>query len=363
MISLLRRRPLRGTQTEGRMLHHALWRSLGLLVLLVSLHTLIIWQVEPLGLADALWLTLSTITTVGYGDVVAHTLPGRLATVGLLYIGGIFLLAKTAGDYFDYRRIQQILQQRGLWSWPMQDHILILNTPIKNGELYLQRLTSQIRASEQLGNLPIQILTRAFPEGLPNILCKECDNVVHYHGQPENPADLDATHARQARIIIILAKDEYNPDSDGRTFDILHRLRELGTHATKLVECVEDRNRQRLKNAGADIIIRPMRSYPEMLVRALAAPGSELIMQNMFTSSGDLYQRYEITLRDKKWEDVVRAILSADYGLAVAYTDLESGSLVCNPPAKSNISASALYVMVREEQCPTAEQIGRILAT
>ncbi|RMH21178.1 MAG: hypothetical protein D6698_03110 [Gammaproteobacteria bacterium] len=86
-------------------------------------------------------------------------------------------------------------------------------------------------------------------------------------------------------------------------------------------------------------------------------------MQNMFTSSGDLYQRYEITLRDKKWEDVVHAILTADYGLAVAYTDLESGSLVCNPPARSNISASALYVMVREERCPTAEQISRILAT
>mgnify|MGYP000209091973 CR=1 FL=1 len=83
-----------------------------------------------------------------------------------------------------------------------------------------------------------------------------------------------------ASSIIVLAKRESDKASDGRTFDILHRLKELGVKGRILAECVDDANRDRLIKAGADVVIRPIRAYPEMILRAFVAPGAEEIIEN-----------------------------------------------------------------------------------
>ena len=59
------------------------------LTAIVCLHVVAMNQLEGLALHDALWLTLTTATTVGYGDLSPSTLWGRLATVILIYGGGI----------------------------------------------------------------------------------------------------------------------------------------------------------------------------------------------------------------------------------------------------------------------------------
>jgi hypothetical protein len=41
---------------------------------------------------NAIWLVVITVTTVGYGDVFACTLPGRIITC-FIAIGGAFLMA------------------------------------------------------------------------------------------------------------------------------------------------------------------------------------------------------------------------------------------------------------------------------
>ena len=48
------------------------------------------WYFEKMSLFDALWLTIVTIATVGYGDIVAHSIGGRIMTI-VLIIGGIGL--------------------------------------------------------------------------------------------------------------------------------------------------------------------------------------------------------------------------------------------------------------------------------
>src|SRR5205809_141014 len=43
--------------------------------------------IEGLSVVDALYLTVATLTTVGYGDVVPHTTAGRLFTIVLILSG------------------------------------------------------------------------------------------------------------------------------------------------------------------------------------------------------------------------------------------------------------------------------------
>ena len=100
---------------------------------------------EGLSLPDAVWLSVTTITTVGYGDFSASTFMGRVSTVVLLYFGGIFLLAQLASDYVDYRIARRERITEGKWDWNMHNHILILNSPVYNAETYFRRIVSQIR--------------------------------------------------------------------------------------------------------------------------------------------------------------------------------------------------------------------------
>ncbi|VAW51851.1 hypothetical protein MNBD_GAMMA06-2060 [hydrothermal vent metagenome] len=323
-------------------------QSAFLLLILLSLHTGFMMKLESLSFGDSLWLTLTTATTVGYGDISASTTWGRIATIVLIYIGGIYVFSKVIGDYFDYRVDVRDKKTKGHWKWKMNNHIVILNTPTNSGERYLQRLIKQFRRSSHYEDTPIYILTRDFPNGLPNCLI-DLQNVVHYTGDPSDPKLLAVVGAHNACDIIVLSGNEHDEAADGHTFDILHRLKELNTHANVLAECVVDSNRERLQKAGANIVIRPIRAYPEMIVRAFATPGSELIIENMFNSDDDEYRRYDVEIKNTAWSEVVTRLISNDAGIAVAYIDLNTQKMVYNPAANSVPDICALITICKED--------------
>ena len=330
------------------------------LVIMLALHTAAMITFENLSIWDAIWLTLTTVTTVGYGDISASTVEGRLSTIMILFVGSIFVVAKAAGDYFDYRAIRRQKMLRGDWRWYMRDFIAILNTPSNHGEQYLARLVAQFRESRDYTDTPIQILTSAFPDGLPKTI-RRYENVAHYSGRANLVENMEAISISDALVIIVLAKEQGDRASDGRSFDIIHRLRELNVRGKILVECVDDVNRQRLLGAGAEIVIRPIRAYPEMIVRAFVAPGSEQIIENLFSSAGDEYLRFEIDIEKRSWAEIVCALALNDLGTAIGYISKIDNSVQCNPPAQQKVSASALFIVVREENLPKQKLIERAL--
>ena len=327
--------------------------------LLIMVHSAAMVLFEGLAFPDAVWLSVTTITTVGYGDYSASTFMGRAATVLLLYIGGIFLLAQIASDFVDYRITRRERINAGIWDWNMKDHILILNAPVYNSELYFRRIISQIRELPEYRDTPIEILTTQFEGGLPGTLNDL--GVRHYHGSANNFADLQHVNVLDARHIMVLAKNEYDTSVDSVTFDVVHRLNELGVVERAFVECVDDDNRERLYKIGARVVLRPIRSYPEIVVRAMVAPGSEAIIEDFFTHEGDHPQRYEVELRDMPWHEVVSALIRADLGIAMGYVDHKQGKVVPNPPASTRVSTSALIILVRETNEPGQEQVRACL--
>lgn len=75
-------------------------RLLAILFLVIFIHTVAIHYFEGLSLSDSAWLSFTSITTVGYGDFSAKTVEGRVTTIILIYIVGIWLLAQLAGDFW-----------------------------------------------------------------------------------------------------------------------------------------------------------------------------------------------------------------------------------------------------------------------
>lgn len=350
------RHPLRRPWSARRSLR----RLLGLLALVITLHVAAIVFFEEITPFEALWLTLTTMTTVGYGDYTAQTLPGRLATMLLVFLGGIWIAFHAAATYFDNRADRRERMRYGRWRWNMKDHILIMNVPSGNSDAYLTRLVQEFQSSRRFKPHPVQLLCTCFRNGLPDPLARL--GVVHHIGEAWDNEALEDVSAVDAEVIVVLAQSDTDPSTDGRTLDIVDRLRQMGVKSRILVECVDDANRPRFRRFGADITVRPLRGYPEMIVRALAAPGSESILEDLFTTRGDECWRYDIDITGHSWGDLVAKLVQSDIGVPIAYRSVEDGRMRINPPPATPVHADKLYVLVREGNARPDEEIAALLA-
>ena len=322
-------------------------------------HTLAMMAFEGLEVGDAAWLTATTMTTVGYGDLSASTAAGRWSTVILVYAGGVFALGKGAADYFEYRANRRALRTRGLWRWRLKDHVLIVNAPSAGADPYFETLLRQFRETGWGRKRDVLILSTCWPDGLPESLARL--GVVHVHGRAASDEKLEDAGAADAAAVVVLASDEKDAASDGTAFDLVHRLVEMGTKGRIAVECVDDRNRDRLRDAGASTVMRPMRGYPEMLVRALIAPGSEAIIEDLFTPRGDECLRYEVPVTGVPWGRLAARLVSAGAGTALAYAGADDGEVVVNPRPDREVFASALFLMVKEGHEPAADTLRQLI--
>src|SRR5690554_1155081 len=325
---------------------------------LVCVQILVLWVAEPLSFTNAVWLTMTTLVTVGYGDYVPVTAAGRISTVLLMFMCGITLLTLIVSDYIEYRFYRRERIITGRWIYKMKDHIVIINTPRSGGEQYFMRFATQVRAVPGYQTIPIIILTRQFPGGLPAEL-RDC-GIVHYHGAGNDPEALKAVHAGSTRHVIVLAADEADAYSDSLTFDIAHRLSESNLAARATVECVSDNNRTRFRGLGVRTIIRPVRTYPEIMVRAVVAPGSEKVLEDMFNYEHDHPHRYDLEVNGLTWADIVSALIRHGIGTALAYIDREN-EVVCHPVASDEIEGKGLIVLVRSTDTPDVTVVEEAL--
>lgn len=84
---------------------------------------------EDLSAVDALYLTVVTITTVGYGDLVPHTVAGRLLTVVLVLwgVGNFFYIVSAGAELALDGRLRDIFGRNSMERRTAQltDHVIV----------------------------------------------------------------------------------------------------------------------------------------------------------------------------------------------------------------------------------------------
>ena len=356
----LRRRYLRFTRHAAGAIRQRLIRVAALFAVLFAVHVAAMMATEGYDALQAVWLTMTTATTVGYGDIAATTPAGRIATIVCMYLFGIFLLAQAASDLFDYRALLRERRRRGEFKWrDMKNHLLILNVPAQDADGYLARLVDHVRRTPTLADIPIQLLTPHYADGLPAELLDA--GVTHYSGIAESSANLAAVNAAGASHVIVIADEPSDVRSDARTYDILSRLdANAAAPANRIVvaEAVDDANRERMLAAGATTAVRPVRAYPELVVRALVAPGVEQVLETLFTHESDYLARFEARFERLRWGDVVTRFVAGG-GVPLAYID--AGGVHTNPHQDDICAGSAIITLIDERLKVHAETVQACL--
>lgn len=343
----------------------ALRRPLAWLAAMVMTFVAAMAVFEDMGPGDSLWLAVVTLTTVGYGDVFAKTGPGRIATALLLLAGGVFVVAKVASDWFEWREEVRAPKRGGAWRWGMEGHVLVIGTPEGAAERFFLGLLRQLRGTPAWRDAPVMLLTRAFAgraEGLPAVLCAE--DLVHVEGAPTDEDALRMADAPRAAAVVVLAERTDDAVSDAVSADVVARVLAMAEGARPVVvaECVDDRNRTRLLAAGAAAAVRPLRAYPEMLARALVAPGAERLLEDLFSSEGNELFRVELPRPWRgRWAKVATLLMERGLGTAIAYRP-PGGEVRLNPPGTEEIEAEAIYVILREEREAEVQALAAMLA-
>lgn len=338
---------------------HRVFRMVFTLCVLAALHVLAMMVFENMAFGDALWLTLTTLTTVGYGDYAAASNYGRFATILLMYMAGILILTQLVGEYVDYRVEKHARMIQGNWRWKkMNNHILIINTPVENSDTYLVLLVEQIQATPEFMGLSIELLTSHYPDGLPVALREK--GVVHRTGIAEDDEDLIIANINKAKYIVILAEQPQNRRSDSVTLDILEHIKNLkkkmNINGYVIAECVYQGNRERFERMGANAVLRPVRAYPEILVRAMSAPGTERILEDLFRYQGTHPHRYDLNFENIQWRDLACNILYGGFGTPIGYIG-KAGEAVTNPAADDFVSGSAIIILVGQDKVPNQKDI------
>lgn len=353
MAARSRRSTVQGYSNGARLV-----RMLIILASLLILHIIAMVCFENLSWGDSIWLTMTSATTVGYGDIAAETFMGRCSTIILLYVGGIAILAQVAAMYFEYHSVIRDNMLKGNWSWKMKNHIVFLNCPEEVNEDYFYKAISGMRKSNApVGSLPIVIVNEKFDTGISSRL-RDLE-VVHVSKPALDEETLKSASILTAHTVVVLSRDRFDPISDSINFELVDRLREMGVKGRVIAEVAQDQNRSRLKKAGANNVLRPIRTYPELLVRSILAPGSEQVIETLFDSLDEECIRYEIDI-ECVWEEVISKLSSNDIGLPIAFED-KKGRIVTNPSSKDVIKAIALFVIIDEKNAIKIADLKNIL--
>lgn len=215
-------------------------------------------------LVTALYYSMVTMSTVGYGDIVPLTPEAKLFTVSIIVLGvAVFATSLTAVIApMVSHSLQRIVSRKGRHMKREKHFVVIGNTALA---------TNTWRELVRRGR-PVTRLLRKQPD---DIDADEVDLVI---GDPGNVGVLRQAGVDHAQAVMAMMDD----DSEN-AFAIL-AARELGGGARTVAALNDGRHRNRIKLAQPDVVIAPQLLGGELLAMLLTGEEvtSDFVMKSIF---------------------------------------------------------------------------------
>ena len=304
---------------------------------------------ETLSVSDSLWLSLTTITTVGYGDLSAASTGGRVATVLLLYMVGLACFPYAVGQVLEYlvegneRRRCGMEDLRG----ELRDHIVVVNFP--NAQK-VRRIIEQLRGDALTEKCPIVIVAEEL-EALPF----EEKNVFFVKGSPEESETLLRADIPEARAAIILGPHTDRRTSDAMTAAAVSIIEGLNPNIPTVAECANVERLDLFRFCQCDSIIPMEDIAAKLLVQEVQDPGvAPFLSELLSTETGSEFYSVVTQLSGWTFGEMLVALAQMDLCL-IPVGLIRNGKKQVNPPSDTEIEPGDRIVLIGCERVDGAE--------
>lgn len=243
----------------------------------------IIWTETESNIIDALYMTIITITTVGYAEVFPLDTTGRIFTmiIGVLGIGSLFyLLSIFMENLFTY----QLLNIRGRKKVKrrlekLENHIVVVGYG-RVGQLAIQELIDR--------ELQFVIIDKEIPDELKNL-----ENVISIEGDATQDEILSSANIESAKSLIVATAD-----ASTNLFIVLS-ARELNDSIFIISRSDNALLEKKLIRAGADRTLNPYSAGGQKMANIAINPQiMDFIDSNLGTKDGDFLKIEQFELSD-----------------------------------------------------------------
>lgn len=238
------------------------------------------------GFDDALWWSMTTLSTVGYGDLYPRTDGGRVVALITMVLGvGVLgtLAATLATSLMDLRE----RGKKGLRSYRMSHHLLVLGWNDKAAAAI-----DDFRHDARHEDTKIVIVAEVPESPIDD------RNVRFVRGAPGKTEALRRASAEEAAAAIVFARNPRDPRSDHETALVVLALRELSATMKISAELVDPDHREFLRRAGCDAVVDTQAVASTLLVRSVQDVGvSDVVEELLSNKKGS--QIYRLSLLEE----------------------------------------------------------------
>ena len=242
---------------------------------------LIISIVEPgafKNIGNSLWWTIVTMTTVGYGDMVPVTLPGRLLAI-LIMLTGIILVALVTGTISSIFTTKRIMEGKGLEKISKENHIIICGWNPNILGLIHGFLDSSNNADIVLINDEPQDKIDSIMSGISK------SNVQFVRGDYSIDSILNKADTTRAKYVLILNDSSNNQDE--KVILTTLTIKKLSP-GIRVVAQINDKNKiPFLRRANVDAVLSSDDYNLFMSLSHILEPGSAQAIGNLISENSE----------------------------------------------------------------------------